>query len=145
MASGIETLKVKESGVYYAKLSTVCGSIVDSSIITIRYKPVMSVEDTIKRCTTQIPFSELNIKSNLPYTITDENGIEMAGFISETKTINVEVGNDCGSIIAPVVVVLKDQTAFWTPNSFTPNQDAFNLRYEIVSNDIDIESVGNLQ
>ncbi len=141
LSSGTPSLFVGTSGVYYTKLSTVCGSILDSVGVNIKYKPLLSVPDTIKRCTDFIPFSELDVQSNLPYSVRDLNGNIVQEPLTESQYIEIQVENECGVLDAQVEVILKDETSFWIPNTFTPNEDQFNLTFEIKGNDYEIESV----
>lgn len=139
--SDLPEMEVKASGTYFAELSTICGTLIDSSIVIIRKRPVVSVPDSLIRCAESVRINELQIDSNFPFYLYGEDGNEITSDLTKSETITVEVPSECETISAPMVIQLKDSTIFYAPTAFTPNGDKHNSVYEVSGLELDIQQL----
>lgn len=129
--NGLPSMAVNESGIYFARLSNVCGQIADSMKVTIRPNPTLAVPDSIDECADRISIQTLYTESNYPYKVFDQDGFQISEYVTESQTIVIAVNTVCGLIEAQVPVSLNDDAFIYAPNTFTPNNDQHNNTYQV--------------
>ncbi|AEA44597.1 T9SS type B sorting domain-containing protein [Fluviicola taffensis] len=128
---------ISQEGVYSCTLTNQCGSITDS----MRVRRLTAVDlyfpnDSLLECEKQLSVSNLQIETNYNLEIVAPNGDLAGTFITESGWYIVHAFNACGEKWDSIYVNLQNEQYFYLPNSFTPNGDSYNDRFEFKGENI---------
>jgi gliding motility-associated-like protein len=124
------TTNVFETGLYWVRLDAAdgtCVGLTDSVYFSPGVLPVVELGGDQYVCEGQ-RVTLLNASTPFP----DATYVWQDGFIgksytaTETGDYEVEVFNECGSVVDQVYIEFQDCSNVWFPNSFTPNGDGRN-------------------
>ncbi|AEA44596.1 T9SS type B sorting domain-containing protein [Fluviicola taffensis] len=128
---------ISQEGVYSCTLTNQCGSITDS----MRVRRLTAVDlyfpkDSLLECEKQLSVSNLQIETNYNLEIFAPNGDLVGTFLTESGWYAVHAFNACGEKWDSIYVNLQNEQFFYLPNSFTPNGDSYNDRFEFKGENI---------
>jgi gliding motility-associated-like protein len=143
-SSGSQTATewISQEGVYSCTLTNVCGSITDS----MRVRRLTAVDlyfpaDSILECEKQLSVSNLQIETNYNLEIFASNGDLIGTILTESGWYTVHAFNACGEKWDSIYVNLQNEQFFYLPNSFTPNGDSYNDRFEFKGENIIVREI----
>ncbi|WP_341904837.1 gliding motility-associated C-terminal domain-containing protein [Fluviicola taffensis] len=143
-SSGSQTATewISHEGIYSCTLTNQCGSITDS----MRVRRLTEVnlyfpEDSIRYCAHQLSVSLLHIETNYNLEVFSPSGGLIGTHLSESGWYTVHAFNACGEKWDSIYVNLQNEQFFYLPNSFTPNGDQHNDRFEFKGENIVIREI----
>lgn len=143
-SSGSQTATewISQEGMYSCTLTNVCGSMTDSMQVH-RYTEVdlFFPEDSIKDCQRQLSVSALQVETNYALEIFSPNNELVGTDLTESGWYTLHAFNPCGETWDSIYVNLQNEQFFYLPNSFTPNGDSHNERYEFQGENVEIRSM----
>ena len=143
-SSGSQTATewISQEGMYSCTLTNVCGSMTDSMQVR-RYTEVdlFFPEDSIKDCQRQLSVSALQVETNYALEIFSPNNELVGTDLTESGWYMLHAFNPCGETWDSIYVNLQNEQFFYLPNSFTPNGDSHNERYEFQGENVEIRSM----
>ncbi|MNU98672.1 hypothetical protein D3C71_887880 [compost metagenome] len=133
---------ISQEGMYSCTLTNVCGSITDS----MRVRRITAVdlyfpEDSIRDCQKQLSVSLLHVETNYNLEIFGPNHSLTGTHLTETGWYLLHAFNPCGEIWDSIYVNLQNEQTFYLPNSFTPNDDSNNDRFEYKGENIMVRNI----
>ncbi len=136
------TTWISQEGVYSCTLTNMCGSMTDSMQVR-RYTTVDLVfpEDSIRDCQKQLSVSLLHVETNYDLEIFAPNGNLIGTYLTESGWYQLHAFNPCGEVWDSIYVNLQNEQSFYLPNSFTPNGDSYNDRYEFEGENVEVQSI----
>jgi gliding motility-associated-like protein len=143
-SSGSQTATewISQEGIYHVTLTNICGSITDSMQVNRLIPPDLYFpEDSVQHCQKLLPVSWLHIETNFDLEILAPYQISaMGNFATESGWYTVHAFHGCWHKWDSIYVDLEEPT-FYLPNSFTPNADGNNDRFEFKGENIAIRDV----
>ncbi len=143
-SSGSQTATewISQEGMYSCTLTNVCGSITDSMRVR-RYTAVdlYFPEDSIRECEKQLSVSLLHVETNYNLEIFAPNGNLVGTYLNESGWYKIHAFNPCGEVWDSIYVNLQNEQFFYLPNSFTPNGDSHNERYEFEGENVEVRNI----
>jgi gliding motility-associated-like protein len=143
-SSGSQTAAewISQEGVYSCTLTNSCGSITDSMQVR-RFSEIdlYFPEDSIKVCEKHLSVSLLHIETNYNMELVDPEGGLVGTHLSESGWYHIRGFNACNEIWDSIYVNLQNEQFFYLPNSFTPNADGNNDRFEFKGENVVIRDV----
>jgi gliding motility-associated-like protein len=129
--SQVATEWISQEGVYSCTLTNQCGSITDS----MRVRRLTAVDlyfpaDSLRECEKQLSVSKLQIETNYTLEIFAPDGDLVGTTITESGWYSIHAFNACGEKWDSIYVNLQNEQFFYLPNSFSPNGDSKNDRFE---------------
>ena len=143
-SSGSQTATewISQEGIYSITLTNSCGSITDSmQVRRITAVDLYFPEDSLKVCEKQISVSLLQVETNYTLEIFAPDGDLVGTDLYESGWYLVHAFNPCGEKWDSIYVNLQNEQFFYLPNSFTPNNDGHNDRFEFKGENIVIRDV----
>ncbi|MNJ85821.1 hypothetical protein D3C87_33010 [compost metagenome] len=132
---------ISQEETYSCTLTNVCGSITDS--MQVRRVPDVDLyfpEDSISDCQRQLSVSLLHIETNYNLEILAPYHGVVGTHLTETGWYTVHAFNKCWHKWDSIYVNLQNEQ-FYLPNSFTPNGDSHNERYEFEGENVEVRSI----
>lgn len=143
-SSGSQTAMewISQEGMYSCTLTNICGSTTDSMQVR-RFTAVNLYfpEDSIRDCQRQMSVSRLQVETNYNLEIFSPGNQLVGASLAESGWYTLHAFNPCGEIWDSIYVNLQNEQFFYLPNSFTPNGDAYNERYEFQGENVEIRSI----
>lgn len=143
-SSGSQTATewISQEGMYFVTLTNQCGSITDSMQVNRLIPPDLYFpEDSVRHCQKQLPVSWLHIETNYDLEILAPYHSGTIGhFITESGWYTIHAFNRCWHKWDSIYVDLED-AFFYLPNSFTPNNDGNNDRFEFKGENIVVREI----
>ncbi len=143
-SSGSQTAAewISQEGIYFCTLTNSCGSITDSmQVRRLSEIDLYFPEDSIKDCQRQLSVSLLHIETNYNMELFGPDGSLIGTHLSESGWYQIRGFNACNEIWDSIFVNLQNEQLFYLPNSFTPNGDGNNDRFEFKGENIVIRDV----
>ncbi len=132
---------ITQEGIYTCNLTNQCGSISDSMLVQRSITIDLYIpEDSIVECG-RLPFSLLNIGSNYDLEIISPSEELIEEYLEESGWYTIHVFNSCGERWDSIYVDVQNEQFFYMPNSFTPNKDFDNERFEFEGENISIREI----
>lgn len=133
---------VSQEGMYSVTLTNQCGSVTKSMQVR-RYTEVdlYFPNDSLKECARQFDVSNLRIETNYSLEVFAPNGDLVGNYLTESGWYLVHAFNACGEKWDSIYVNLQNEQFFYLPNSFTPNGDSHNDRFEFKGDNIVLRDV----
>ncbi|MGB1004613.1 MAG: T9SS type B sorting domain-containing protein [Salibacteraceae bacterium] len=124
------TTNIFETGFYWVQLDAAngtCMGIRDSVYYSHGVLPVVDLGSDQYVCDGQI-VTLLNGATSFPQAIYkwQDGSTSKSYVVTETGTYDVEVTNNCGTVVDQVYIEFQDCSNVYVPNSFTPNGDGRN-------------------
>jgi gliding motility-associated-like protein len=143
-SSGSQTATewISQEGVYSCTLTNQCGSITDSmQVRRLTAVDLYFPDDSIRECEKQLSVSLLHIETNYNLEVFAPNGDLVGTHLSESGWYLVHAFNVCGEKWDSIYVNLQNEQFFYLPNSFTPNGDLNNERFEFKGENIVVRDI----
>ncbi len=133
---------ISQEGIYSCTLTNMCGSTVDSMRVR-RYTAVdlYFPEDSIRDCQKQLSVSLLHVETNYNLEIFAPNGNLIGTYLTESGWYTIHAFNPCGEVWDSIYVNLQNEQFFYLPNSFTPNGDSYNERFEFEGENVEVRNI----
>ena len=143
-SSGSQTATewITQEGMYSCTLTNTCGSTTDSMKVR-RYTAVdlYFPEDSIRDCQKQLPVSLLHVETNYNLEIFAPNGNLAGTYLTESGWYTIHAFNPCAEAWDSIYVNLQNEQFFYLPNSFTPNGDSHNERFEFEGENVEVRNI----
>ncbi|WP_343636182.1 gliding motility-associated C-terminal domain-containing protein [Fluviicola sp.] len=143
-SSGSQTASewISQEGTYSVTLTNQCRSVTDSMQVR-RFTEVdlYFPEDSVKVCEKQLSVSVLQIETNYSLEIFEPDGDPAGTYLNESGWYLVHAFNPCGERWDSIYVNLQNEQFFYLPNSFTPNNDGHNDRFEFKGENITVREI----
>jgi gliding motility-associated-like protein len=143
-SSGSQTATewISQEGTYLVTLTNGCGTTTDSlQVRRITDVDLYFPEDSIKVCEKQLSVSLLHVETNYSLEIFAPDGDLVGTHLSESGWYLLHAFNPCGEKWDSIYVNLQNEQFFYLPNSFTPNNDGNNDRFEFKGENIEVRDV----
>ncbi|MNY14593.1 hypothetical protein D3C86_1477780 [compost metagenome] len=98
-------------------------------------------QDSVKACAKQYAVSNLQIETNYTLEVFAPNGNLVGNKLIESGWYLIHAFNPCGEKWDSIYVNLQNEQFFYLPNSFTPNGDSHNDRFEFKGENIVLRDV----
>lgn len=133
---------ISQEGMYSVTLTNGCGSTTDSvQVRRLTDVDLYFPEDSIRDCRRQLPVSLLHLETNYTLELFDPNGNPVGTHLSKTGWYHIRAFNKCSETWDSIYVDLQNELFFYLPNSFTPNGDETNDRFEFKGENMVIRTV----
>ncbi|MNK18897.1 hypothetical protein D3C87_371130 [compost metagenome] len=143
-SSGSQTATewISQEGIYSVTLVNQCGTLTKSMQVR-RYTEVSLYfpQDSVKACAKQYAVSNLQIETNYTLEVFAPNGNLVGNKLIESGWYLIHAFNPCGEKWDSIYVNLQNEQFFYLPNSFTPNGDSHNDRFEFKGENIVLRDV----
>ncbi len=133
---------ISQEGIYACTLTNQCGSITDS--MNVRRVPDVDLyfpEDSISDCLRQLSVSLLHIETNYNLEILAPYYGVVGTYLTETGWYTIHAFNKCWHKWDSIHVNLQNEIFFYLPNSFTPNGDSHNERFEFEGENVEVRNI----
>lgn len=135
-----EEIYLDESISMPVRVSTSCYAYVDTIEIEINRLPEIEIVKYMERCGTTAHVEALDVWTNFPYQVKDDQGEILTGEITESQFVTVFVDERCGYVEDRGYIEMGGAPQIFAPNAFTPDGDAFNNLYQIGGENFVIQS-----
>ena len=142
-SSGSQTATewISQEGLYTVTLTNQCGMVSKSMQVNRLVPPDLYFpEDSVRHCQKQFPVSWLHIETNFNLEIFAPYYGVVGSSVTESGWYTVHAFNGCWHKWDSIHVDLEEPT-FYLPNSFTPNADGNNDRFEFKGENIAIRDI----
>ncbi|MNK18896.1 hypothetical protein D3C87_371120 [compost metagenome] len=140
--SNTATEWISQEGIYSCTLTNQCGNVTESMQVR-RFTEVdlYFPQDSVKACAKQYAVSNLQIETNYTLEIFAPNGNLVGNNLIESGWYLIHAFNPCGEKWDSIYMNLQNEQFFYLPNSFTPNGDSHNDRFEFKGENIVLRDV----
>ena len=139
------TLEISESGLYYVQVTNVCGILSDSVVVisnnlelnlTFPHDHSICTGDTlIINSTTE----------NADSYLWQDNSTSPIYTISSPGIYQVTIQNECNEKSQTITVSNKECCELYVPNIFSPNDDGYNDKFEIIQSSEKCQNITNFE
>lgn len=132
---------ISQEGLYIVTLTNECGITTDSMVVSrLDIPDLLFPEDSISSCSVNLAKDRLNIETNYDLEILTPYQQIVNDGMTETGWYTLHAFNGCWHKYDSIYVDLQ-QELFYLPNSFTPNDDLVNDRFEYKGEYVVIRSI----